>query len=62
VPAEPVVITVGVALAYHLSGHLPDRARSLDRRVRPGSPAGGGRMGSRSARLRDAGLQRLKSS
>ncbi len=40
VPAEPVVITAGIALAYRLGGHLPDQARSLDRRVHPGSPAG----------------------
>jgi hypothetical protein len=29
VPAEPVAITAGIALAYRLGGYLPDRARSI---------------------------------
>ncbi|MFN2418752.1 MAG: hypothetical protein ABR593_07495 [Candidatus Limnocylindria bacterium] len=29
VPAEPVAITAGISLAYRLSGHLPDQARSI---------------------------------
>jgi hypothetical protein len=29
VPAEPVAITAGSALAYRLGGHLPDQARSI---------------------------------
>jgi hypothetical protein len=29
VPAEPVVITAGIALAYRLGGHLPDQARPI---------------------------------
>jgi len=29
VPAEPVAITAGIALAYRLGGHLPDQARSI---------------------------------
>lgn len=29
VPAEPVVITAGIALAYRLGGYLPDQARSI---------------------------------
>jgi len=29
VPAEPVAITAGSALAYRLGSHLPDQARSI---------------------------------
>jgi hypothetical protein len=63
VPAEPVVITAGIALAYRLGRHLPDQARSiLIDAATPGSPAGGGRMDRALRGFAMLALQRLKNS